>query len=173
MKSVSAEEQQALRDFESWLPKLWDIALGRAQHGDVSSRQLFLLAAGFLNLTGQDRARALYESSLKQAYSRHHRVELAKEVLKIIRYVSDADASERRGRGGQKGAEARKAEGANIRTFIEAYERETHRPLSPQSDSDDISACVRASGRSESTVRNDLYARERERRGVRRISRRR
>jgi hypothetical protein len=67
---------------------------------------------------------------------------------------------------GRDSASKRRAEGKNTRTLIEAWERETDRPLSPQSSTKYIAACASKIGRKEPTVLNDLYLRERERRAV-------
>jgi hypothetical protein len=66
---------------------------------------------------------------------------------------------------GRTSAAKRKAEGANTRTLMEAWERENDRSLTPHS-SHDIASCSATIGKSESTVRNELYARDRERRAA-------
>jgi hypothetical protein len=67
---------------------------------------------------------------------------------------------------GRASARKRQEEGKNTRTLIEAWERESGYPISPQSPPGYIAACAARIDRKEVTVRNDLYRRERERRAA-------
>jgi hypothetical protein len=56
-------------------------------------------------------------------------------------------------------AEKRRKKGDNTMARVERWEREFGRRLTPKSDSDHIAACADQISRSETTVRNALYAR--------------
>jgi hypothetical protein len=66
-------------------------------------------------------------------------------------------------RNARASAKKRRDKGNNVGTMVEKWERE-HGRLTPHSGADVIASCAKTSSRSESTVRNYLYKRARERR---------
>lgn len=96
---------------------------------------------------------------------------LAALTLKMIRAhkraLDVARALERDTRAAQNGptsAKKRRENGNNTVTHVERWEREHDRSLSSQSNMDVIRSCANAIHRSETTVKNCLYKRDRDRR---------
>jgi hypothetical protein len=70
-------------------------------------------------------------------------------------------AASGRASGGRAAAKARRAKGVNTITLIEIWEREKDRRLTPRSAPQHIALCANNVAKSEATVRNVLYRRER------------
>ena len=83
--------------------------------------------------------------------------------LHMPQYVAKIRGQQQTGR---TSAKKRRDEEKRVRTCIEAWERENNRPLSPKSPVDDITNCAATYDLSETTIKNALYLRERQRRAA-------
>lgn len=89
MKGVSAEMRPALIDFSAILQKLWEVALGTAEHEDIRLDDLRALAKDVLEfLQGTDSlAHALFMPAIARACVENDRVELSRELVKLFCHI--------------------------------------------------------------------------------------